>query len=60
MSDKTITEPTTTSKKLQIKKDTLRQLGPDMDPGQPMLTGAICTYTALNCCPSGSSGHPCC
>jgi hypothetical protein len=61
MNDKT--QPTQTNKRLLIKRDTLRQLGPDMNPGQPVISLLACTTTTTTsgqCSDTPASGRPCC
>jgi hypothetical protein len=57
-------DPTPINKKLHIKKDTLRQLGPNTSPQHPMLTLAACTLGACTstgqCSDTPASGTPCC
>jgi len=48
---------TTTSKKLQIKKDTLRQLGNTTDSKAPWYTQP-CTQTGV--CTQSTTGTKCC
>lgn len=57
MNEKTNTQPTTTTKKLKIQKDTVRQLGASTDPVALMGTLAC---TTLSCGCTTSSSRPCC